>query len=92
MSLSVKMTVNIYLYLKINALLICIKVRIEKFNIVAYLSALVQLNNVRDQKPLKILKPSINRNHSFLYSPKILHGCVFVLQNYQIFKCYLCIP
>lgn len=34
-----------------NALLACIKIRIEKLNIMAALSALVQLYNNRYQKP-----------------------------------------
>lgn len=53
MSFSVKIPANIYLYLQINALLACIKVRggREKCGIKAYLSALVQLSNIRDQKP-----------------------------------------
>lgn len=51
MSFSVKIPANIYLHLQINALLACIKVRREKCGIKAYLSPLVQLNNIRDQKP-----------------------------------------
>lgn len=51
MSFSVKIPANTYLYLKMNALLACIKIRIEKLNIAAYLRASVQLNNIRDQKP-----------------------------------------
>lgn len=53
MSFSVKIPANIYLHLQINTLLACIKIRTErgKCSIIYYLSALVQLNNIRDQKP-----------------------------------------
>lgn len=53
MSFSVKIPASIYLHLQINALLACIKIRREKVkcSAVAYSSTLVQLNNVRDQKP-----------------------------------------
>lgn len=48
-----KIPANIYLHLQINTLLACIKIRTErgKCSIIYYLSALVQLNNIRDQKP-----------------------------------------
>lgn len=90
---STKIPANIYVYLKMNTRLACIKIRTEKLGIITYLSALVQLHNIGDQKPLEILKPNINRNGSSLYSSKILTVWVVVLQNYQIFQCsYLDLP
>jgi len=51
MSYLLKIPANIYLYLKISALLAYIKIRIVKFNTIAYLCVFVQLDNSKEQKP-----------------------------------------
>lgn len=75
MSFSVNIPASVYLHIQINALLACINIRRErqKCSIIAHLSALMQLNNIRDQKTtIKDLKTQRKQKLLFLVQSNFL--------------------